>query len=1277
MDLYCVKFVLPGVPHHTALKIGETSVLKMIVKHQVSVFLVFFLFQPIQCQRRFSAQFSLGDNTEADYRVGNLFTNRPNGLSYSQGFHSVMMKPDDHFKLAINGDITTIYAIDRDLICGKLECCDRPICYMHAEAYFFTARQQPIVFNVTFTLSDENDNPPKFDVPQENLVKLPIWIPERYRALPFLQLSVPESAKINTKLSLPLANDPDSYDFGIGAYELHPLHTNNTPSVSPFRLVHEGPRYGPETLTLIVVGNLDREEDDSYWFLLTALGNGSPVLSGSLLLQIQVDDINDHSPVFQHPSSRSGHTIELSENAQIGRVVYTFRATDQDVGDNGRITYAINFGASQPRSSALAGKWMLDSVTGDLSVAGVLDYENKDDRRFVLHVLAKDSGNLPLTATTTFTILITDLNDNPPAIEIKSTGEQNNVESRFDIEENDSEIKLLKLISISDADSHPDKDISCSLKGRPNDFSLQKYNSLLYGLFNSRAFDFEKDADSEGNLNVGLLCTDNGVPSLTSEVTVKVRLHDRNDNWPQFEHQTFTFSVYEDVPVGSEIGQIVAHDDDSEARGALTYWLGADDPDDLELVEIDRKTGGLRTKVALNREEKATLHFRVTAADGGSLNPHQEFDEIPRDAKTNTTSVMVNILDVNDNAPQYMGVKEVHVRENNEEGVVILDNLPFQDNDLGENGTVRLFLNDYGYDAVEYLMPSHSNGIFSLINDRQLVLTESVDREQNSQFFVRVIAVDGGRSRQLSSTTTLTVIVDDENDNYPQLTHPPNGTMLSSPSNHYDDIDDHESRKIPVDTPHGSLIITLRSRDLDAGDNGYVSYHLRKAEPYELWFPSQQSHLRSVGAETSLQKHQLISDGYQYFIIDETDGHLRTAWLYGSQKDSISGNSTAISTSPPAFGVYVIVVELKDNGSPSLSTRALLYVNITEAANSGFFGLAGFGFGEAGLGNTVILILIIVCSFALIISLTAAIFWVRLRVYTNHVPPGQVNSVKYQMGPVSVYHDGISRDPQDGGLSYLDNAGTFKPLEGIRWSTPNVLDPIQYAVHTSSDIGTQDSSGGLTFIGKSPNGYLEPEEVQMLQMLHPVDTDGIVMRGYDQLIMGNGGQYELCFPETIPHNFAHLHAGSTESDSGLDSGGYMVGQASSPSPEGPNEQVLGPASDVSVPSTFKPSTSRTYAHSTAGCNTIAVDGMGQSSRKNVVLGTPFNVPEINGIHKSLGYIPRASVSSRNTSLSLPISDIQLLFVTESLLLFTLLINNAVCLFIAQILQAHIFLENQS
>uniref|UniRef100_A0A5K3EF03 Protocadherin-1 n=1 Tax=Mesocestoides corti TaxID=53468 RepID=A0A5K3EF03_MESCO len=1176
------------------------------------------------CQRRLHAQFSLGDNTESGYRVGNLLANRPNSSPYGQEFLSTMVKPDEDFRVDINGDIITNHALDRDVLCGKLECCDRPICYMHVEAYFFTSSVQPLVFNVTFIISDENDNSPKFDIVQETLLKVPTWIPDHYRALPFLQLSVHESSKGSTKIILPLASDLDSPDFGISSYDLQTLHVNSTSSGSTFRLAHERPRSGPETLTLIAGRSLDREEQEEYWFILTALGNGSPLLSGSLLLRVQVDDINDHVPLFQNPPTKSGHAIELPENTPVGRVVYTFKAIDLDTGDNGKITYGIHYGSSLPRIPDLANMWALDPVTGNLSVAGVLDYENKECRKFKLTVLAKDAGIPSLTATATIMIRITDLNDNAPSIEAKSTGEQGGALKRFDIEENDNESRLIKLISVSDADSHSKDSISCSITNKDSGFFLRKYNPQLYGVVNSRAFDFEQDADEEGNLNVDLSCSDHAKPSLTSKITVKVRLRDLNDNWPQFEHQTYVFNVYEDVPVGSEIGRIIAQDSDSGPRGKLTYWLSADDPDDLKFVKIDKETGKLKTKVPLDREEKDILRFRVTAADGGSQDV-RELDQIPRDSNANTTSLIIHLLDVNDNAPKYTGEKVIHVRENNEKGHVILDTLLFQDDDLGENGTVKFFLSDYDHGIIDPIIPPHSNGFFSIVNKKQLVLTESVDREQNPQFFIRILAVDGGKVQQLTGTTTLTIIIDDENDNYPELVHPMNASMLFGPSNHFDMVDDPELRHIPIDTPAGSLITTLRSRDMDAGENGRVSYHIRKAEPHELWFPTQQGSVRSAGSQTSLQRHKLVSDGCQYFRINKLDGHLKTAWLYGSSKDHAGSNSTEALPQAPSLGVHVIVIGLTDAGTPSLTTRVLLYVNISEATNTGLFGLSGFGFGEVGLGNTVILILIIVCSFALVISLTAAIFWVRLKVYSANPSQNQsnvINEVKYQAGCVAAYHDTILQEPTNGSLGYLKESENFAPLEGVRWSTPNVLDPLQYALQNPSNINLNDAGGRTKFYGKILNDCLE-SEVPVFPVLHSTENEGILVRGYDHMITGNIDQYEVCFPETFPPNLAHVKAGSTESDSGLDSGGYMVGQASSPSPEGAADHFMGTASELSVPSTFKPLRSRPYVQPPMTFNTVSTDTFRQTPIKQVLVEnrstTDFRHP-----HENLSLIPRDS-----------------------------------------------------
>ncbi|VDN13949.1 unnamed protein product [Dibothriocephalus latus] len=765
-------------------------------------------------QKHYKVQLSLGDNTGPNFRLGNLFTHIPSLSSYDQTFPSHMLKPDREFELKANGDLFTKLPLDRDVVCARLKCCEKAVCTLQAEAYFFTSEPHPLVIEVLVTLSDENDNPPSFDLRPGEPDNLPGWLPRHYHSLPYLQITVAESANIGTQLSLPCAHDPDSRKFGVSSYELRSiLHPRaNKSQRNDFRLVKQTSKSPNGELHLLVSQNLDREREAAYWFELRASDGGNPSLTGTLLLRVKVDDVNDHPPVFIQPRHHTELSIEVKENTEFGHKVYTFRATDADLGDNAKITYIIDRASSYPRTNSQLNKWALDEETGILTVSGILDYENEDDRKFVLRIVARDAGTPPLSATTSITILLTDVNDNPPLIDIRRA-----------------------------------------------------------------AFDFEEDADKDGNINVIISCMDTASPALSSKAVVPIALQDLNDNWPVFERRSYQFAVYENLPRHSEIGRIQAFDKDRGLLGKVTYWLTSDVPANLDLIEISPQTGFILTKGELDREQSDTLTFRVTAADGGAEN----------ERKTNTTTLTIRLLDVNDNAPVYTGPWEVHIAEDARAGSVVVPNLQFYDRDSGENGTVKVFFGGHSpyspHNPYDGMRPSdlnddesqraNSDGVFSLLGGQELVLTGSLDRETHSRLLVRLIAVDCGRVRQLTSTTTLTVTVDDVNDNAPQLLHPRNATLLTG-------------------TPDHSSVQFINMNPL--------------------------------------QRRKLVLDGAEYFFLDEQLGHLRTSWQKDNRAASKATETGEVSTNtnssresrasfsprPPPIGLLALVVELKDHGHP-------------------------------------------------------------------------------------------------------------------------------------------------------------------------------------------------------------------------------------------------------------------------------------------------------------------------------------------------------------------------
>lgn len=83
---------------------------------------------------------------------------------------------------------------------------------------------------------------------------------------------------------------------------------------------------------------LDRESHPIYQLLIMAQDRGSPVpLRGSCNLTVTVRDQNDSDPIFERPR----YTARIREDASIGTVVLTIKATDADSGINAKLVYSL------------------------------------------------------------------------------------------------------------------------------------------------------------------------------------------------------------------------------------------------------------------------------------------------------------------------------------------------------------------------------------------------------------------------------------------------------------------------------------------------------------------------------------------------------------------------------------------------------------------------------------------------------------------------------------------------------------------------------------------------------------------------------------------------------------------------------------------------------------------------------------------------------------------------------------------------------------------------
>ncbi|NXX40435.1 PCDA3 protein, partial [Tricholaema leucomelas] len=283
-----------------------------------------------------------------------------------------------------------------------------------------------------------------------------------------------------------------------------------------------------------------------------------------------------------------------------------------------------------------------------------------------------------------------------------------------------------------------------------------------------------------------LTASDGGRPSLTGTMEVVVSVLDVNDNAPQFSQSVYKVQLPESAPEGTFVVRVNATDPDLGPYGDVIYEIDTFDPaSGSDLFSIDGKSGEIRLKGALDFEAVTLYMLQIKAQDQGTP------------ALSNHCSVELEVLDVNDNAPEvWVTSLSVPVSEDAAVGTVVAL-LSVSDRDSGSNGRVQCSV----WPASPFVVESRFPGSYSL------VLREALDRERVSEYEVEVRAEDGGKP-PLRARRIVRVAVSDVNDNAPAFSQAVY-TVVARENN-----------------AAGAELARLWARDPDEAENGRVSYSL-------------------------------------------------------------------------------------------------------------------------------------------------------------------------------------------------------------------------------------------------------------------------------------------------------------------------------------------------------------------------------------------------------------------------------------------------------------------
>ncbi|XP_064182030.1 protocadherin gamma-A11-like [Anguilla rostrata] len=369
---------------------------------------------------------------------------------------------------------------------------------------------------------------------------------------------------------------------------------------------------------------------------------------------------------------------------------------------------------------------------------------------------------------------IVDINDNAPVFPKK--------EVRFEISELSVSAARFLLESAMDSDVgvnslqtytlHPTDHFALKLQSRPDG---TKYVEMM----------LQKPLDREKQEEHKLILTafDGGSPQKSGTAQINIVVLDANDNAPVFSQTLYKAALMENSSPGTTVLTVSASDEDKGSNGAVTYSFSHAADSISELFTIDENTGSVTVTGLLDFENSKQYEINVQAKDQGGL--------------TDSSKVLIDIIDVNDNAPviTIMSFSNPIPEDSAPETVIAMINI--KDLDSGKNGQVRCSIKQ----DLPFRVKSSSSNFYTLVTD------EVLDREKVSGYNITITAMDEG-SPPHSTNKILTLRISDVNDNAPLF-----------------DQHTYTAYVLENNAP-GTSIFAVSAKDNDSGNNAHVSYFL-------------------------------------------------------------------------------------------------------------------------------------------------------------------------------------------------------------------------------------------------------------------------------------------------------------------------------------------------------------------------------------------------------------------------------------------------------------------
>ncbi|KAK3585847.1 hypothetical protein CHS0354_038374 [Potamilus streckersoni] len=457
---------------------------------------------------------------------------------------------------------------------------------------------------------------------------------------------------------------------------------------------------------------MDFESMQYHSLIITATDTGFPTKSDATIVHITVKDVNDNYPVC----ASSLHVLHYAENQTVGTILPSFKCEDVDAVSNGVLTYSIFSVNGGPTSR----EFSIDSSTGEIMLVSSFDYESTSF--FYILVIVSDDGLTSLSFTVTYNIRIMDINEHTPSFS----------KAKYNIEIAEATDINMDVLVLKATDDDIADSVIYSIKPQNSDFEINPTTGVI-----KTTTTLNKTLTPVYNLTI--YAADSGTSSYSRTSSTSVIINITNNTAPVFLSLYYETTVCENASEGTTVLSVSAIDPD-DATVSFSIWSG----NTRNVFAID--TAGnivVQDTISLDYETTSFYNLTIAAVDQGQ--------------QTGTTIVSIQITGYNEFAPVFTFFSStVSLPEDTAVNHVVMTAVA-NDSDSGDDGLVNYSL----------LSGARSKFIIDPLTGT-IRLIGTLDAETTDMYKIVIAAIDKGHTPgKLTSTSTLTIIITDVNDNAP------------------------------------------------------------------------------------------------------------------------------------------------------------------------------------------------------------------------------------------------------------------------------------------------------------------------------------------------------------------------------------------------------------------------------------------------------------------------------------------------------------------------------